>query len=72
MAALCKSLESTRARLQGKLRSKEADNNRLTIQIKVCHGSGQSPSACHLLTADCLWNVLQLLGKLILVLLLTG
>lgn len=36
-AALSKSLESTRAHLQGQLRSKEAENNRLTVQIKVCH-----------------------------------
>lgn len=34
--ALSKSLESTRAHLQGQLRSKEAENNRLTVQIKVC------------------------------------
>ncbi|KAM6901323.1 outer dense fiber protein 2 isoform 2-T2 [Lycodopsis pacificus] len=33
-ADLSKSLESTRARLQGQLRSKEAENNRLTVQIK--------------------------------------
>ncbi|KAK1884253.1 Outer dense fiber protein 2 [Dissostichus eleginoides] len=31
---LSKSLESTRAHLQGQLRSKEAENNRLTVQIK--------------------------------------
>ncbi|KAL7376331.1 hypothetical protein ABVT39_005765 [Epinephelus coioides] len=31
---LSKSLESTRAHLQGQLRSKEAENNRLTLQIK--------------------------------------
>ncbi|XP_029921867.1 outer dense fiber protein 2 isoform X2 [Myripristis murdjan] len=31
---LSKSLESTRAHLQGQLRSKEADNNRLAVQIK--------------------------------------
>lgn len=37
-ADLSKSLESTRAHLQGQLRSKEAENNRLTVQIKVCHG----------------------------------
>lgn len=35
---LSKNLESTRAHLQGQLRSKEAENNRLTVQIKVCHG----------------------------------
>lgn len=34
-AALSKSLESTRAHLQGQLRSKEAENNRLAVQIKV-------------------------------------
>ncbi|KAM8744482.1 outer dense fiber protein 2 [Acanthopagrus schlegelii] len=33
-ADLTKSLESTRAHLQGQLRSKEAENNRLTVQIK--------------------------------------
>ncbi|KAM9841740.1 outer dense fiber protein 2 [Aulostomus maculatus] len=33
-ADLSKSLDSTRARLQGQLRSKEAENNRLTVQIK--------------------------------------
>ncbi|XP_037609272.1 outer dense fiber protein 2 [Sebastes umbrosus] len=33
-AGLTKSLESARAHLQGQLRSKEADNNRLTVQIK--------------------------------------
>ncbi|XP_047425692.1 outer dense fiber protein 2 [Mugil cephalus] len=33
-ADLSKSLESTRAHLQGQLRSKEAENNRLTVQIK--------------------------------------
>ncbi|XP_068608775.1 outer dense fiber protein 2 [Brachionichthys hirsutus] len=33
-ADLSKSLESTRAHLQGRLRSKEAENNRLTVQIK--------------------------------------
>uniref|UniRef100_A0A8D3AB43 Outer dense fiber protein 2 n=1 Tax=Scophthalmus maximus TaxID=52904 RepID=A0A8D3AB43_SCOMX len=33
-ADLSKSLESTRAHLQGQLRSREADNNRLTVQIK--------------------------------------
>lgn len=33
--ALSKSLESTRAHLQGLLRGKEAENNRLTVQIKV-------------------------------------
>lgn len=32
---LSKSLESTRAHLQGQLRNKEADNNRLSVQIKV-------------------------------------
>ncbi|KAK5852444.1 hypothetical protein PBY51_023913 [Eleginops maclovinus] len=31
---LSKSLESTRAHLQGQLRTKEAENNRLTVQIK--------------------------------------
>nr|XP_020495708.1 outer dense fiber protein 2 isoform X4 [Labrus bergylta] len=31
---LSKSLESTRAHLQGQLRSKEAENNRLSVQIK--------------------------------------
>ncbi|XP_010786874.1 outer dense fiber protein 2-like, partial [Notothenia coriiceps] len=31
---LSKSLDSTRAHLQGQLRSKEAENNRLTVQIK--------------------------------------
>lgn len=35
-ADLSKSLESTRAHLQGQLRSKEAENNRLSVQIKVC------------------------------------
>lgn len=34
---LSKSLETTRAHLQGQLRSKEAENNRLTVQIKVCY-----------------------------------
>ncbi|XP_060928890.1 outer dense fiber protein 2 [Limanda limanda] len=33
-ADLSKSLESTRAHLQGQLRSKEAENNRLTVQMK--------------------------------------
>ncbi|XP_070780366.1 outer dense fiber protein 2 isoform X3 [Enoplosus armatus] len=33
-ADLSKSLESTRAHLQGQLRSKEAEKNRLTVQIK--------------------------------------
>ncbi|XP_030579934.1 outer dense fiber protein 2 isoform X2 [Archocentrus centrarchus] len=33
-ADFSKSLESTRAHLQGQLRSKEAENNRLTVQIK--------------------------------------
>uniref|UniRef100_UPI0037E77C58 outer dense fiber protein 2 n=1 Tax=Semicossyphus pulcher TaxID=241346 RepID=UPI0037E77C58 len=33
-AELSKSLESTRAHLQGQLRSKEAENNRLSVQIK--------------------------------------
>ncbi|XP_038589839.1 outer dense fiber protein 2 [Micropterus salmoides] len=33
-AELSKSLESTRAHLQGQLRSKEAEKNRLTVQIK--------------------------------------
>ncbi|KAM3599692.1 uncharacterized protein V6R79_009938 [Siganus canaliculatus] len=33
-ADLSKSLESTKAHLQGQLRSKEADNNRLSVQIK--------------------------------------
>ncbi|XP_039634983.1 outer dense fiber protein 2 isoform X1 [Perca fluviatilis] len=33
-ADLSKSLESTRAHLQGQLRNKEAENNRLTVQIK--------------------------------------
>lgn len=32
---LSKVLESTRAHLQSLLRSKEADNNRLAVQIKV-------------------------------------
>lgn len=32
---LSKSLESTRAHLQGQLRNKEAENNRLSVQIKV-------------------------------------
>ncbi|XP_067340332.1 outer dense fiber protein 2 isoform X5 [Channa argus] len=34
IADLSKSLESTRAHLQGQLRSKEAENNRLAVQIK--------------------------------------
>ena len=33
---LFKSLESARAHLQGQLRSKEGENNRLTVEIKVC------------------------------------
>ncbi|XP_041815715.1 outer dense fiber protein 2 isoform X2 [Chelmon rostratus] len=33
-ADLSKNLETTRAHLQGQLRSKEAENNRLTVQIK--------------------------------------
>ncbi|KAJ8260995.1 hypothetical protein COCON_G00167180 [Conger conger] len=33
-AELSKALESTRAHLQGQLRSKEADNNRLAVQIR--------------------------------------
>ncbi|XP_026196052.1 outer dense fiber protein 2 [Anabas testudineus] len=33
-ADMSKSLESTRAHLQGQLRSKEAENNRLSVQIK--------------------------------------
>ncbi|XP_028273483.1 outer dense fiber protein 2 isoform X2 [Parambassis ranga] len=33
-ADLSKSLDSTRAHLQGQLRNKEAENNRLTVQIK--------------------------------------
>ncbi|XP_070408912.1 outer dense fiber protein 2 isoform X1 [Nothobranchius furzeri] len=33
-ADLSRSLESTRARLQGRLRSREAENNRLSVQIK--------------------------------------
>ncbi|XP_029371265.1 outer dense fiber protein 2 [Echeneis naucrates] len=33
-ADLSKTLESTRAHLQGQLRTKEAENNRLTVQIK--------------------------------------
>uniref|UniRef100_A0A3Q3JZE5 Outer dense fiber protein 2 n=1 Tax=Monopterus albus TaxID=43700 RepID=A0A3Q3JZE5_MONAL len=33
-ADLSKNLESTRAHLQGQLRNREADNNRLTVQIK--------------------------------------
>ncbi|XP_070845727.1 outer dense fiber protein 2 isoform X2 [Chaetodon trifascialis] len=33
-ADLSKNLEATRAHLQGQLRSKEAENNRLTVQIK--------------------------------------
>lgn len=32
---LSKVLESTRAHLQGQLRSKESENNRLGVQIKV-------------------------------------
>lgn len=39
---MTKSLESTRAHLQGQLRSKEAENNRLTVQIKVCFGHNLS------------------------------
>ena len=35
---LTKALESTRAHLQGQLRSKEAENNRLAVQIKVSYG----------------------------------
>ncbi|KAG5834940.1 hypothetical protein ANANG_G00266870 [Anguilla anguilla] len=34
-AELSKALESTRAHLQGQLRSKEAENNRLAVQIRV-------------------------------------
>lgn len=36
-ADLSKTLETTRAHLQGQLRGKEAENNRLSVQIKVCH-----------------------------------
>uniref|UniRef100_A0A3B4B3W0 Uncharacterized protein n=1 Tax=Periophthalmus magnuspinnatus TaxID=409849 RepID=A0A3B4B3W0_9GOBI len=32
---LTKSVEATRAHLQGQLRSKEAENNRLTVQLRV-------------------------------------
>uniref|UniRef100_A0A8C7H3M6 Uncharacterized protein n=1 Tax=Oncorhynchus kisutch TaxID=8019 RepID=A0A8C7H3M6_ONCKI len=32
-----KSVETTRAHLQGQLHSKEADNNRLTVQLRVTH-----------------------------------
>ena len=35
---LTRALESTRAHLQGQLRSKEAENNRLAVQIKVSYG----------------------------------
>lgn len=41
-ADLSKSLETTRAHLQGQLRSKEAENNRLMVQIKVSHGNDPS------------------------------
>lgn len=32
---LTKSVEATRAHLQGQLHHKEADNNRLTVQLRV-------------------------------------
>lgn len=32
---MSKSVEATRAHLQGQLRSKEAENNRLTVQLRV-------------------------------------
>lgn len=32
---MTKSVEATRAHLQGQLRSKEAENNRLTVQLRV-------------------------------------
>ncbi|XP_072310231.1 outer dense fiber protein 2 [Eucyclogobius newberryi] len=40
-----KSLESTRAHLQGQLRSKEAENNRLSVQIKNLECSGKEQKA---------------------------
>uniref|UniRef100_A0A672YEQ8 Outer dense fiber protein 2 n=1 Tax=Sphaeramia orbicularis TaxID=375764 RepID=A0A672YEQ8_9TELE len=42
---LSKSLESTRAHLQGQLRSKEAENNRLTVQIKNLERSANQQKA---------------------------
>ncbi|XP_040013918.1 outer dense fiber protein 2 isoform X2 [Xiphias gladius] len=44
-ANLSKSLESTRAHLQGQLRSKEAENNRLTVQIKNLEGAANQQKA---------------------------
>ncbi len=32
---MTKSVEATRAHLQGQLRNKEAENNRLTVQLRV-------------------------------------
>lgn len=32
---MTKSAEATRAHLQGQLRNKEAENNRLTVQLRV-------------------------------------
>lgn len=58
-ADLSKSLESTRAHLQGQLRSKEAENNRLTVQIKVCQGHDLSVLA-HAIMCNYLLFVLQL------------
>ena len=34
---MTKSVEATRAHLQGQLRNKEAENNRLTVQLRVRH-----------------------------------
>ncbi|XP_062269460.1 outer dense fiber protein 2 [Platichthys flesus] len=44
-ADLSKSLESTRAHLQGQLRSKEAENNRLTVQMKNLERAGDQQKA---------------------------
>lgn len=44
---MTKSVEATRAHLQGQLRNKEAENNRLTVQLRV-----QTPSISLLLSRE--------------------
>lgn len=58
---LSKSLESTRAHLQGQLRSKEAENNRLTVQIKVCQGQDLSVLAHAIMLCYYVYNIIMYL-----------
>ncbi len=60
-AELSKSLESTRAHLQGQLRSKEAENNRLTVQTKVCRGHRLSVQVQKTIICDYLLTVVVFL-----------